>query len=98
MGADAGKPKANTAAAARDRTCARIVAIPNTMQPPRNRAPDADHKQRAELFRAQIPLSENKPDEALALYRKFAKDHPDSKYMDRVRSFIDKLEAGGSPR
>lgn len=61
-------------------------------------APDADHKQRAELFRAQIPLSENKPDEALALYRKFAKDHPDSKYMDRVRSFIEKLEAGGSPR
>jgi tetratricopeptide (TPR) repeat protein len=61
-------------------------------------APDSDQRQRAELFRAQIPLSENKPDEALALYRKFAKDHPDSKYMDRVKTFIEKLEAGGSPK
>jgi tetratricopeptide (TPR) repeat protein len=61
-------------------------------------APDADHKQRAELFRAQIPLAENKPDEALALYRKFAKDHPDSKYMDRVKTFIAKLESGGSTK
>jgi tetratricopeptide (TPR) repeat protein len=59
-------------------------------------APDSDHKQRAELFRAQIPLAENKPDEALALYRRFAKDHPDSKYMDRVKTFIEKLENGGS--
>jgi len=61
-------------------------------------APDADHKQQAELFRAQIPLAENKPDEALALYRRFAKDHPDSKYLDRVKTFIDKLQAGGPPK
>ena len=61
-------------------------------------APDADHKQRAELFRAQIPLAENKPEEALALYRRFAKEHPDSKYMDRVKTFIEKLEAGGSKK
>jgi tetratricopeptide (TPR) repeat protein len=61
-------------------------------------APDADQKQQAELFRAQIPLAENKPDEALALYRRFAKDHPNSKYMDRVKTFIEKLEAGGSPK
>jgi tetratricopeptide (TPR) repeat protein len=61
-------------------------------------APDGDHRERAELFRAQIPLSENKPDEALALYRKFAKDHPDSKYMERVKTFIGKLEAGGTPK
>ena len=59
-------------------------------------APDSDHKQRAELFRAQIPLAENKPDEALALYRRFARDHPDSKYMDRVKTFIAKLESGGT--
>ena len=44
MGAEARNPNAKTAAAARDSTRARIVAIPNTMQPPRNRAPDADHK------------------------------------------------------
>lgn len=61
-------------------------------------APDGDHRERAELFRAQIPLSENKPDEALALYRRFAKDHPDSKYMDRVKSFIEKLGGAGATR
>jgi tetratricopeptide (TPR) repeat protein len=61
-------------------------------------APDSDHKQRAELFRAQIPLAENKPADALALYRQFARDHPDSKYMDRVKTFIEKLEAGGTAK
>lgn len=50
-----------------------------------------DQKERAELFRAQIPLSENRPEEALALYKKFAKDHPDSKYLERVQSFISRL-------
>ena len=61
-------------------------------------APNAEEKQRAELLRAQIPLAENKPDEALALYRRFAKDHPDSKYMDRVKSFIEKLGGAGATR
>ena len=53
---------------------------------------DPELKERAELFRAQIPLSENNLDEALALYKKFEKDHPNSKYLDKVRSFIAKLE------
>jgi tetratricopeptide (TPR) repeat protein len=52
-----------------------------------------DQKERAELFRAQIPLAQNKPAEALALYRKFAADHPGSKYIERVRSFIERLES-----
>ncbi len=56
-----------------------------------------EQKERAELFRAQIPLSENKPAEALALYKKFAKDHPDSKHLDTVRSFIERLEAPPAP-
>jgi predicted Zn-dependent protease len=55
-----------------------------------------DQKERAELFRAQIPLSQNRPDEALALYKKFAKDHPDSKYLERVQSFIARLEPAAS--
>jgi tetratricopeptide (TPR) repeat protein len=55
-----------------------------------------DQKERAELFRAQIPLSENRPDEALALYKKFVKDHPDSKYRERVQSFIARLEPASS--
>ncbi len=50
-----------------------------------------DQKERAELFRAQIPLSQNRPEEALALYKQFAKDHPDSKYLERVQSFIARL-------
>jgi len=51
-----------------------------------------DQRERAELFRAQIPLFENKPAEALVLYKKFEKDHPTSKYLDRVKSFIERLE------
>jgi tetratricopeptide (TPR) repeat protein len=49
-------------------------------------------KERAELFRAQIPLAENRPAEALALYKRFEKDHPKSKYLEQVRGFIARLE------
>jgi len=56
-----------------------------------------DQKERAELFRAQIPLTQNKPAEALALYRKFAADHPGSKYLETVRSFIERLETASPP-
>ncbi len=52
-----------------------------------------EQKERAELFRAQIALAENKPAEALSAYRKFAKDHPGSPHIARVRSFIARLEA-----
>jgi tetratricopeptide (TPR) repeat protein len=55
-------------------------------------------KEHAELFRAQIPLAENRPEEALALYKKFVKDHPDSKYLAQVQSFIVRLTpASASP-
>jgi tetratricopeptide (TPR) repeat protein len=54
---------------------------------------DPAQRERAELFRADIPLAQGNPDEALALYKKFEKDHPKSKYLDRVRSFIARLEA-----
>ena len=58
---------------------------------------DPNQKQNAELFRAQISLVENKPQEALAAYRRFAKEHPDSPYLDEVKTFIARLE-GGTPR
>ncbi len=58
---------------------------------------DADQKERAELFRAQIPLSQNEPAEALALYKQFVKDHPNSKYSERVQSFIARLEPAKAP-
>ena len=58
---------------------------------------DPSQKQNAELFRAQISLVENKPQEALAAYKRFAKDHPDSPYLDKVKTFSARLE-GGTPR
>lgn len=52
---------------------------------------DPRRKERAELFRAQIPLAENNPAEALALFRKFEKDHPKSPYTDQVRAMLERL-------
>lgn len=56
---------------------------------------DAERRERAALFRAQIPLAENRPDEALALLRAFRKQHPGSKYTARVDEMIQKLEQPG---
>jgi hypothetical protein len=53
---------------------------------------NAEQKERAELFRAQLPLAEKKPAEALALYKKFLKDHPGSPYRERVEGFVARLE------
>ena len=54
-------------------------------------------KENAELFRAQISLVENKPQDALAEYKRFAKEHPNSPYLDKVKTFIARLE-GGTPK
>jgi hypothetical protein len=54
---------------------------------------NADQKQRAELFVAQLSLTENDPARALAAYKKFAADHPRSPYLATVNGFIAKLEA-----
>lgn len=59
---------------------------------------DPKQKENAELFRAQISLVENKPQDALAQYKRFAKEHPDSPYLDEVRTFIARLEKGGAPK
>jgi thioredoxin-related protein len=53
---------------------------------------DRQRRERAELFRAQIPLAENKPAEALALFRKFQKDHPTSPHIGRVNELIARLQ------
>lgn len=55
-------------------------------------------KERAELFRAQISLTQNQYAEALSLYRKFEKDHPDSKYLEQVRGFIARLQPDQAPK
>ena len=59
---------------------------------------DPEVKERAELFRAQIPLAQNQPEEALNLYRKFQKDHPQSKYKEQVNGLIARLETGEAPK
>lgn len=48
-------------------------------------------RERAELFRAQLPLFENKPAEAITLFRKFLKDHPKSSYAQQVNDTVAKL-------
>jgi tetratricopeptide (TPR) repeat protein len=53
---------------------------------------DRAKRERGELFRAQIPLAENRPAEALALFRKFQKDHPTSPHIAHVNDFVQRLE------
>ena len=53
---------------------------------------DPDRRERAELFRAQLPLAENKPGEAYALFQKFQKDHPNSQYRIQVQALMAKVE------
>jgi thioredoxin-related protein len=53
---------------------------------------DRQRRERAELFRAQIPLAENKPAEALALFRQFLKDHPTSPHVERVNALVQRLQ------
>src|SRR6185503_16623234 len=49
---------------------------------------DRARRERAEIFRAQIPLAENRPLEALALFHKFQKDHPTSPHIQRVNDLV----------
>ena len=53
---------------------------------------DRARRERAEIFRAQIPLAENRPAESLALFRKFQKDHPTSPHITRVNELVQRLE------
>jgi hypothetical protein len=53
---------------------------------------DRGRRERAELFRAQIPLAENRPAEALALFRRFQREHPTSPHISRVNQLVQRLE------
>lgn len=57
-----------------------------------NSTKDRARRERAEIFRAQIPLTENRPLEALALFHKFQKDHPSSPHIQRVNDLVQRLE------
>lgn len=59
---------------------------------------DPDRRERAELFRAQIPLAERKPAEALALFRRFLREHPASAYRAQVDALIAELTKNAPPR
>ena len=59
---------------------------------------DSLRRQRGELFRAQLPLAENKPAESLALFRKFLKDHPNSPYRKQVSDMLEKASAASTSR
>ena len=52
---------------------------------------DAEKREEAEIFRAQIPLAENKPQEAFDLFQKFRKDHPRSKHLAKVDAFLARM-------
>jgi tetratricopeptide (TPR) repeat protein len=59
---------------------------------------DSLRRQRAELFRAQLPLAENKPAEARALFQKFLKDHPNSPSNKQVSDTLERLSGSSPPK
>jgi len=52
---------------------------------------DPKRRERAEIFRAQLPLHEGKPAEAVRQLQKFVADHPQSEYTAGVKSLIQQL-------
>jgi len=64
------------------KTIERLLAMTRSLQ----------RRERAEIFRAQIPLAEDRPAEALALFRKFQKDHPTSPHIEQVNDLVERLE------
>ena len=52
---------------------------------------DPKRRERAEIFRAQLPLHEGKPAEAVRQLQKFVADHPKSEYAAAVKSLIEQL-------
>jgi tetratricopeptide (TPR) repeat protein len=79
--------------AAADRQLGRYAAARKAADKVITTTKNADQKERAELFVAELALAQNKPGDALTAYRKFAKDHPKSPYLEKVRGFIAKLES-----
>jgi len=84
------------AAAAAELELGRPSASLQTIEKLLARTKDEDRRERAELFRAQIPLSQNKPAEALRLFEAFRKAHPHSRYTAEVDEIIQKLRSSGS--
>ncbi len=79
-------------AAAAELDLGRPAASRQTIQELISTTGDPDRRERAEIFRAQIPLSENKPAEALKLFQEFRTAHPQSRYAARIDTFIQRLQ------
>ena len=56
---------------------------------------DSKRRERAEIFQAQLPLYEGKPEEAIRQLQKFVADHPKSEYAAGVKSLLQRL--GSAP-
>lgn len=90
-GTRAGRESAREILAAVELDLGQIAASRQTIERLIATSRDSDRKERAELFRAQLPLAENKPEEAAALFRRFQKDHPNSNYRQKVQDMLDRL-------
>jgi hypothetical protein len=72
------------------------AAAQRTIQKLISSTKDPARQERAELFRAQIPLSANNPAEALKLLQDFRKAYPQSAYTAQVDAIIQKLQEAKS--
>jgi thioredoxin-related protein len=71
----------------------RIAASRETIEKLIATTKDPVRRERAELFRAELPLAENKPSEAYVLFKKFQHDHPQSTFRSQVEAMLSRLEA-----
>jgi thioredoxin-like negative regulator of GroEL len=55
---------------------------------------DPARKERASLLRAQVPFSDNRPEEGMRRLQQFLKDYPNSADAEGVREMLDKLLKG----
>jgi hypothetical protein len=91
-GTDAMREEALELAAAAELELGNPAAAQRTIQKLISSTKDPARQERAELFRAQIPLSANNPAEALKLLQDFRKAYPQSAYTAQVDAIIQKLQ------
>jgi tetratricopeptide (TPR) repeat protein len=89
---DAMRDEAVELAAAAELELGNPAAAQRTIQKLISSTKDPARQERAELFRAQIPLSANNPAEALKLLQEFRKAYPQSAYAAQVDAIIQRLQ------
>jgi len=91
-GTDAMREEALELAASAELELGNPAAAQRTIQKLISSTKDPARQERAELFRAQIPLSANNPAEALKLLQDFREAYPQSAYAAQVDAIIQKLQ------